>query len=143
MDKGKIHEAIRNYHWMIRLLVQRRLEVVGGSAGLTGRYGIESTLPGTKEPGDPVYQEMLRIEKYEKKSKRMRDKVLFLQKHSQAVTNDRDRVILDFLLDGMSLRDIALELDMSMSGVNHRKNAIVEKIYQDAQMEQMEQKKIV
>lgn len=140
MNKQEIHAAISNYHWMIKLLVQRRLENVGGSKGLTAQYGIEATLPGANEPGDPVYQEILRIEKHESKNKRLKNKVIFIQKHSQGIKNDKDRVILDFLLDGMSLRDIALEMNMSLSGVNHRKNIIVNSIFDSAQIEQTEQK---
>ena len=62
-----------------------------------------------------------------------------IQKHSKAITNLKEQVILDKLLDGKSMREIASELDMSLGAVNRKKNIIVNKIYQSIQSEQKKQ----
>lgn len=142
MDKQQIHEAIKGYHWMMNLLISKRYEALSGG-GLTAKYGIESTLPKGNNTSDPVYQEILRLEKYEQNTKRVKEKVMFVQKYSRCIQNTKNKIILDMLLDGMPLREIALELDMSLSGVNRRKAQIVNQIYQSAKAEQKEQKEIV
>ena len=142
MNKREIHDAIMDYHWMIKLLIAKKAEMTGSSASFVGKYGIDASLPmGKGSTSDPVYQEFLRIERYEKNTEKIRYKVMMIQKHSKAITNIRDQLILDKLLDGKSLREIAYEMNMSLSAVNHRKNAIVNKIYASIQAEQMEQTK--
>lgn len=136
MNKKQIHEAIKDYPWMIKLLMTKREQ---SSKGLVAQYGIESVMP--KAQGgttDPIYQEMLRIEKYDENIKGIRHKVMFVQRYSQFVTNIRNRMILDLLLDGLPFREVALELDMSISGVKHRKDDIVEQMAQKAKLEQKE-----
>jgi FixJ family two-component response regulator len=135
MNKQEIHEAIKDYSWIMHLLISTRktLDKNIGHAGMIAQSGVESTLPKPNNISDPVYQEMLRIEKYDKRTKRLRDKVIFIQTHSTCIKNDKDRIVLDKLLDGTPLREIALELDMSISGVKGRKDNIVHQIYQSAQ----------
>lgn len=131
ISRQDIHDMIRDYSWMINLLVTRRLEVVGSSRGLTSVYGIEATLPKPKGVNtDPVYQEMLRIEEYDENNKKIKEKVLFIQKHSKAIRDMQNRIILNRILDGESLKDIANDMNMSISGINYRKELIVEQMYE-------------
>lgn len=140
MNKKEIHDAIFNYHWMIRLLINKRAEMTGSSNTLVAKYGIEASMPiASGNVSDPVYQEFLRIERYEKNTEKIRNKVMMIQKHSKAITNLKEQVILDKLLDGKSMREIASELDMSLGAVNRKKNIIVNKIYQSIQSEQKKQ----
>lgn len=141
MNKKEIHDAIFNYHWMIRLLINKRDEMTGSSNSLVAKYGVEAATTGVKENvSDPIFQEFLRIERYEKNTERIRRKVTMIQKHSKSITNLKEQLILDKLLDGKSMREIASELDMSLGAVNRKKNIIVNKIYQSIQAEQNEQK---
>lgn len=141
MNKKEIHDAIFNYHWMIRLLINKRDEMTGSSNSLVAKYGVEAATAGVKENvSDPIFQEFLRIERYEKNTERIRRKVTMIQKHSKSITNLKEQLILDKLLDGKSMREIASELDMSLGAVNRKKNIIVNKIYQSIQAEQNEQK---
>lgn len=140
MNKKEIHDAIFNYHWMIRLLINKKVEMTGVSQTLIAKYGIEGSLPkGKGSVSDPVFQEILRIERYERNTERIRKKVQMIQKHLKAITNIKEQLILDMLLDGMSLREIASKLDMSLAAVNRKKDEIVDKIYLSIQSEQMKQ----
>lgn len=142
MNKKEIHDAIFNYHWMICLLINKKAEMTGVSQTLIAKYGIEANMPkGKGTASDPVFQEILRIERYERNTERIRKKVQMIQKHSKAITNIKEQLILDMLLDGMSLREIASKLDMSLAGVNRKKDEIVDKIYSSIQSEQMKQTK--
>ncbi|MDC3414282.1 hypothetical protein [Terrihalobacillus insolitus] len=140
MNIQEIHEAIKDYSWMIKVLISKRKEMVESSNGLVAKGGIESTLPKPQNISDPVYQEILRIEKYEKNTNRVRKKVMFIQRHSKCIKNTKNKIILDLLLDGLPLREVALELDMSLSGVKRRKDVIVNQIYQSHKAEQKAQK---
>lgn len=140
MNRKEIHDAIFNYHWMIRLLINKKAEMTGVSQTLIAKYGIEANMPkGKGTASDPVFQEILRIERYERNTERIRKKVQMIQKHSKAITNIKEQLILDMLLDGMSLREIASKLDMSLAAVNRKKDEIVDKIYLSIQSERMEQ----
>src|SRR5690606_16462238 len=140
MNRKEIHDAIFNYHWMIRLLINKKAEMTGVSQTLIAKYGIEGSLPkGKGSVSDPVFQEILRIERYERNTERIRKKVQMIQQHSKAITNIKEQLILDMLLDGMSLREIASKLDMSLTAVNRKKDEIVDKIYSSIQSEQIKQ----
>ncbi|WP_080875559.1 hypothetical protein [Oceanobacillus timonensis] len=140
MNKHEIHETIKNYRWMMKLLINKRLENVEQTNTLVSKYGIEATMPKAQgSTSDPVYQEIIRMEKHERKTKKIRNKIILIQKHSAAVKNERDQLILDELLDGKPLREIAIEMDMSLSAVNRRKINIVNQIYSSIQAEQMAQ----
>lgn len=140
MNKREIHDAIFNYHWMIKLLINKKISMTGSSNPLVAKYGIDASMPtGKGDISDPVYQELLRIEKYEKNTKKIRNKVLMIQKHSKVIKNLKEQLILNGLLDGKSMREVASELDMSLSSVKRNKDIIVNKIFQSIQVEQMEQ----
>lgn len=140
MNKREIYDAIRNYRWMMKVLISKRMEETQKSGSLVSKYGIEASLPKPQsDPSDPVYQEILRIERYEKNTNKIRRKVVLIQRHSKAIKNTRDQLILDMLLDAKSLRDIAVELDMSVSAVKRRQDVIVNQIYSSIKAEQMAQ----
>lgn len=128
LNKKQIHEAIKDYPWMMKMIIKKREQ---SSNGLTAQYGIEATLPKPKGvTSDPVYQEVIRFERRDRDIKRIRDKVLFIQERSKVITDTRDRVILDMLLDGMTLREISMELETSISNINKRKINIVNTMHE-------------
>lgn len=140
MSKKEVHDAIFNYHWMMRLLINKKEEMTGSSNPFVAKYGTDASLPSTNNNvSDPVYQEFLRIERYEKNTEKIKKKIMMIQKHSRSITNLKEQLILDKLLNGKSMREIASELDMSLGAVNRKKDVIVNKIYQSIQMEQTKQ----
>ncbi|MFS0560122.1 hypothetical protein AB1K91_05235 [Terribacillus sp. 179-K 1B1 HS] len=140
VSKHDIHEAIDDYRWMMNVLIERRKESLNGSQGLVAKWGIEATLPKPQgDPSDPIYQEMLRIERFDKNNKKLQDKVRMIQKHSKAVKGMKDQLVLDGVLNGLTLREIASQLNMSLTAVKRRKDIIVNEIYMSVQVEQMVQ----
>lgn len=140
ITKQDIQEMIMDYNWMINLLINNYKDQVESSRGLTAIYGVEATLPKAKGVNtDPVYQEILRIEEFDKSNKKIKEKVMFVQKHSKSITDIKDKIILNRLLDGKSLRDIAEEMKMSISGINYRKEMIIDTMYKSYLSEQKEQ----
>jgi len=131
---------IKDYNWMMRMLISSRLEATGTSQGLTTVYGIEATLPkpqGTNS--DPVYQEVLRLEKNDVYNEKITQKVMFIQKYSKKVKGVKNQIILSKLLNGEPMRDIAKEMNMSLSGISNRKEMIVNDMYECYKTEQNEQ----
>ncbi|GAA0463184.1 hypothetical protein [Alkalibacillus silvisoli] len=136
MNKMEIHEALMNYKWMINVLVTKRQEMTGASQAMVSKYGIEATLPSDSTPSDPVYSEMLRIERYDKNTKNLQRKVSFIQRHSAGITDIKDQIILDELLNGKTLRRISREHHLSVAAVKRRKDHIIEEMYLNAEGEQ-------
>ena len=140
MNKYEISAAIKNYKWMMQLLINRRLEAVSGSRSLIAQYGIDAAMPKAQNsPSDPIFNEIQRIEKHEKNTRKIRRKVLMIQKHSKVIKGEKDVLVLDMLLDGLPLREIASELNMSIGSVQSSKDRIINKIYESIQNEQSEQ----
>ncbi|MBB6449839.1 DNA-binding NarL/FixJ family response regulator [Geomicrobium halophilum] len=136
MNKLEIHEALMNYKWMINVLVTKRQEMTGASQAMVSKYGIEATLPSDSSPSDPVYNEMLRIERYDKNTKNLQRKVSFIQRHSAGIIDIKDQIILDELLNGKTLRRISREHHLSVAAVKRRKDHIIEEMHLNAASEQ-------
>jgi len=137
-SKSEIHYLIKNYCWMMQLIIMKRQEMVNGSQSLTAKYGIEATLPSAKgNTSDPVYLEVLRIEKHNKKVEKMKKNLQFILKHQDVITDEKNAYIFNRLLDGLTLREIGHEMNISFAQVNRRKNEIVDQIYEEQFKEEM------
>jgi DNA-binding NarL/FixJ family response regulator len=131
MTKNEIYKAISDYHWMIKVLINSRLEYKSISQSFVAKTGIESVMPNGKgSHSDPIYQEMLRLEKYENKNKNIIEKVEFVQQHMKYIKHERDNIILNSILCGTPMREIAEELDTSIGAVQKRKEVIAKIMYQ-------------
>ncbi|QQK77841.1 hypothetical protein HUG15_21180 [Salicibibacter cibarius] len=136
MNKKEIHEALMNYKWMMNVLITKRQEMTGVSQAMVSKYGIEATLPSGSTPSDPVYYEIQRMERYDTHTKSLKWKVSFIQRHSTAITDIKDQIILDELLNGNTLRQISKDHHLSVAAVKRRKDRIIEDMYVNAESEQ-------
>ncbi|NPC91211.1 hypothetical protein HOO54_02810 [Bacillus sp. WMMC1349] len=139
-SRSEIHYLIKNYSWMMKLIIMKRQEMVSNSHSLTSKYGIEAALPTSKgNQSDPVYLEVLRIEKYNQKFEKMKRNLQFILKHQEVITDEKNAFIFNRLLDGLTIREISDEINISFAQVNRRKNEIVNQIYESQFKEEMTQ----
>ena len=132
MTKKEIEKIIRDYHWMINEIARLK-EFVLINENTTSRYGIESTLPKSKNKiSDPVYMEVSRRELKSKRLIRLENKVLFIQQKLNQITDERELTVLECLLDGLSIAATARHLGLSERLIYQIRDNIVHKFMECA-----------
>ncbi|WP_342399604.1 LuxR C-terminal-related transcriptional regulator [Weizmannia sp. FSL W8-0676] len=128
MNKKEIASILRDYHWMINE-IQRQRKMLSDevNGNFTAQYGIEASLPKGQN-GDPIFREVIRREKKSRWIEKLEKKVMFIQEHMDCITNEREKVVLECLLDGMSMIAISKHMGLSVRHVQRIKNSIVDKM---------------
>lgn len=129
MNKKEIAITLRDYMWIINEIKRQRklLEDVGGN--FTAKYGIEASMPKTVgQNSDPIFQEVVRREKKSKWVEKLEKKVLFIQSRLDCIKDEREKAVLECLLDGMSMIAISRHMGLSTRHIQRIKNDIVDKM---------------
>ncbi len=111
---------------MINEIARQRRMMNEVNQSITGQYGIEGSLPhGKNGKSDPVAQEAIRREKKSKWIEKLERQVLYVQERIYIITNEREKAVLECLLDGMSIRAIARHMGFSDSHIYEIRDRIV------------------
>lgn len=127
ITENTIYEILSNYFWMIKE-IERLDEILKGTefAGVA-QYGIEATMP--KPQGgltkDAIANEIARRDKKMARRLRLVSKVEYIQKRIERVQDEREKVVLDCLLDGMSINAISNHLGLTRRHINNLRRNIV------------------
>lgn len=141
MNKNEISKILRDYHWMINEIKRQRKILEDMNGNLTAQYGIESTLPKPKgQNGDPIIREVLRREKKSKWIEKLERKVMFIQERMDLIIDEREKAVLECLLDGMSIKAISKHMGLSERHIFRIKNSIVDKMSEMSGMSGMSEK---
>lgn len=129
MNKNQIEQTLRNYNWMINEIKRQRDLLNDVEISVVAQSGIESTLPkGKGTTSDPVVQEIIRRDEKSKWVEKLEKKVLFIQKRIPVITDEREKAILECLLDGMSMVAIGKHMGLSERHIRRLKDSIVSKM---------------
>ncbi|NOG26583.1 LuxR C-terminal-related transcriptional regulator [Lysinibacillus fusiformis] len=127
MTPDALDSMITDYHWMVNAIKEMRSEMVIGAK--TAQYGIEATLPkAAGGVGDPIMQEAIRRSKNIKRVAAYEKKLLEVQKLVERVNGDREIQVLNWMLDGHSMRWIGKRMGISHTHVQNIKSSIVEQM---------------
>ena len=129
MDKQQIEQCIRDYQWMIREIERIRKYLADAGERIVRNYETLGMPIPKGDVRDPVHMEVVRREKQWKRMAKLEEKVRFVQERIEVITDERERTVLDCLLDGMSYSAIAHHMGLSRRHVMRIKDDIVEKIY--------------
>ena len=133
IDKKQIETWIRDYRWMVREIVRLRQILEDAGDNLTQQYGVESSMPKPKgKVNDPIYMEAMRRERQWKRVERLEWKVGFVQEQMERITDERERTVLDCLLDGMSIAAVSRHMGISERNVYILRDRIVDKMMGNA-----------
>lgn len=129
MNKQEIEQALRDYRWMLNE-IKRQRELMGIKGGnLVAQGGIESVMPKAQGiTGDPVAMEVIRRDKASRWVHNLEEKVRFIQQRMKNITNERERAVLECLLDGMSMLAIGKHMGLSERHIRRLKDNIVSKM---------------
>jgi DNA-directed RNA polymerase specialized sigma subunit len=129
MNKKQIAALLRDYFWMVNEIARQRGMLEDAGENLTAQYGIEASMPKPQGGNsDPVYIEVQRRVKKTARIEKLEKKVSFLQERIYLIDNEREKTVLDCLLDGMSMIKISRHMGLSERHVFRIRDSIVDKM---------------
>lgn len=121
-----LYGILRDYHWLVKEIDRIRKELnITESVGVAS-YSDEPK--GGSGPSNPVAAEVQRREKKRDRLDKYTDRVNYVNEQSKNITDERERVILDCLLDGMRMSEVAKHLGISRHTANQIRDIIVVKL---------------
>jgi hypothetical protein len=131
MTKKELEQALRDYNWMIKE-IKRQRQLAGYDGGnLVAQSGVESVMPKAQgESGDPVALEVIRRDKASRWVIRLEEKVLFIQKRIPVITEEREKAVLECMLDGLSMIAITKHMGLSRTHIYRIKDSLIGKMLQ-------------
>ncbi len=129
MNSKQIEQALRDYNWMINEIKRQRglMDYDGGN--LVAQSGIESTMPKAQgNTSDPVALEVVRRDEASRWVQKLEEKVLFIQKRIPIIQDEREKAVLECMLDGLSMSAISQHMGLSRRHIYNIRSSVVYKI---------------
>lgn len=132
MTKKEIANILRDYHWMTNEIARQRGLLVDAGENLTAQYGIQMVMPKGSGTSDPIYIEVQRRVKKTKRVERLEKKVKYIQDRVYLIENEREKTVLDCLMDGMSMIKISRHMGLSERHIYGLRDSIAETMMKNA-----------
>ena len=130
--KEQVSNMIRDYNWILREIEYIRNELNDVDLNVTSQYGEESAMPKAKgDPVDMMTFEIIRRDKKSKRAERLENKIKFIRDNIHKIKDERQRVVLDHLLDGMSITKLSHHMGISRKQVYKIKDEIIDELLKD------------
>ncbi|QAS52823.1 sigma-70 family RNA polymerase sigma factor [Halobacillus litoralis] len=138
MNKKQIEDLIYEYHWRKKEVDRLETIIWGGyskapSTGLVQQFGIEATLP---KPNTSI-KSKAEVEALDARELRLYKRWLAFNRKTEAVEimvdyldNEKQMIILDCMMEGMSYRSIADHLSLNRNKVRELKESMLCQICQ-------------
>lgn len=143
MITEKIESMLRDYPWMKKEVERLERILYGYSTPMkswgVAQYGIEATMPrGSSGKSQAELRHMdIKEERQHKRLTVLRNRVYALEMAAELLENEKDRVLYDCILDGMSYREISYHIGISRSQVKKFKESILNQLSQKSQFVQL------
>jgi len=124
MNKREIEQALRDYSWMIKE-IKRQRELLGDYEGGNLTAHIDDMPKGKGVTGDPVADEVVRRDRNNRWLNTLEYKVSYIQKRIPIITDERERAVLECMLDGMSMMAIGKHMGLSRQHIYRIKESIL------------------
>lgn len=125
----RTEEEIKDYAFNLREIerIRASLEEVGG--GIVAAYGIETALPrGKGSTSDKTHREVARRERNQKRLVKLEESVQRVDRAVESIANERERVVLECIMDGVRMNVIAKHLGISRSHFHEIKRNLIKKM---------------
>src|SRR5690625_1960646 len=132
MNKKQLQTLIYNYHWQTKKAnrIARILNDIDAPKGAaTTQYGIESTLP----KANTTLKSKHEIDAMGRREKRLYERYMryienieLVESLADHIDNEMQLIILDCMMEGMSLRSIAAHLGISRYKVSELKDEMLD-----------------
>ena len=129
LNKHQIYELLKSYHWKIKEIQRMKEELDDTDFTGTAQYGIEATMPSAKGGISRALEtEVLRRCKKHKRLRGYVDEVNYINSRTDLIQDERQKAILDCMLDGMSITAISKHLGMGRTHVHKLQDDIVARL---------------
>ncbi|MET3700143.1 hypothetical protein SAMN05877753_1202 [Bacillus oleivorans] len=131
-NKHQIYGILKNYHWMVKEI--QRIDHYLSETDFRGaaQYGIEATLPKAQGVvGKALENEVIRRVNKSKRLQKYIEEVNFINERIPSITDEKEKVVLDCLLDGMSLTGISKHMGISRMQITTIRDDVVDKLARD------------
>lgn len=129
MNKQQVEQALRDYNWMINEIKRQRDLMDYNGGNLVAQGGVESVMPKAQGlTSDPVALEVVRREKKSKWVEKLENKVLFIQRRIPVITDEKEKAVLECMLDGLSMVAIGKHMGLSRRHIYTIKESVVSQI---------------
>jgi DNA-binding NarL/FixJ family response regulator len=129
LNKHQIYGVLKNYHWMVKEI--QRIDKYLSETDFNGcaQYGIEATLPKPQGiVGKALENEIIRRTNKSKRLYKYIEEVNYINERLHLITDEKEKVVLDCLLDGLSLTAVSRHLGISRQQVTDIRDNIVDKL---------------
>ncbi|MGM0903078.1 MAG: sigma-70 family RNA polymerase sigma factor [Bacillota bacterium] len=139
----QIEQLLRDYPWMKREVDRLQRALYGYASPMkswgVAQYGIEAAMPKGSSGKSQMELRMmdLREERLYKRLDKFEDRVYALEWAGELLSDEKEKVVYDCILDGMSYRSIAHLLGMTRNQVKKTKDSILNQLSQNSQFVQL------
>lgn|SRR5690625_5301646 len=123
MNKKEIEQALRDYNWMLNE-IKRQRELLSNIGGNVIAH-IDDMPKGKGTTGDPVAQEVIRRDKNNRWLVQLENKVLYIQERIPIIKDEREKAVLQCMLDGLSMVAIGKHMGLSRRHIYNIKESII------------------
>lgn len=132
----RVEQELKDYNWMVREIsrLERRLDdAIQSTPSFSGRlvaqYGIEAAMP--KPQGKALASLTMEEKQFDRMVKRL-EKLKFqsstIDKAAESITGQKERTILECILDGVKMNETAYHVGVSRQRLNEIKHEVIRKM---------------
>lgn len=126
-NRHQIYGILKNYAWMLHEIKRLDRELQRTDFSGVSQYGIEASLPHAQGiVRRALENEVMRRNRKSDKLLKYCEQVNFINENAGKITDEKEKVVLDCLLDGMSLTAISKHLRMSRQQITDLRDKIVD-----------------
>jgi DNA-directed RNA polymerase specialized sigma24 family protein len=132
MNKHQIYKILKDYHWKVKEIKRIDDHLEDTDFKGVAQYGTEAAMPtGQGIVSKALENEILRRSKKSERLMEYIKEVNYINQRLHLVSDDKQKVILDCMLDGMSITAISKHMGFSRSHVHKIQDAIVNSLAGD------------
>lgn len=125
----RTEEEIRDYAFSIREIKRIKQYLQDAGEGTVAAYGIEAGQPkGKGSTSDKTHRETVKRDRYWKRLKSLEDSVNRVERAMDTITDDKERSVLECMIDGVRMNMIARHVGVSRSYLNEIKRDMIRKM---------------
>jgi hypothetical protein len=125
----RTEEDLKDYRFILVEISRIKSYLEDAGEGTVGQYGIEAGQPrGKGATGDKTHAEVVRRERKWKRLAKLEENVERIHRAAETITDEKERCVLEALLDGVRNNVIAKQLGVSRQRYYEIKRAVIIKM---------------
>lgn len=129
LSKYQLYGLLKDYHWKLKEIQRIDHYLSETDFQGTAQYGLEATLPKPQGiVGKALENEVVRRIEKNKRLNQYIEEVNLINERIPQIKDEKEKVVLDCLLDGLSLTAIGKHLGITRKNVSELREKIIDKL---------------